>query len=71
MLDLLAEYNNSITNILCSDIIKLFINECGNNDILMIKKSHILWSKIEKFLYKEILKKINIYNNYIEKKIYS
>ena len=72
----ICEYKNSIPNILCNEIIKLFETQdnknegltiCGINKNIkdttdyVIPKNDIKWKKIENFLYKELLNKLNKY----------
>lgn len=80
MKNYIVEYKNFINKGVCDDIIDLF-NESENlemknyNDkstletisssILLIPKNNKDWEKIEKYLYKELLNKINDYKNKI------
>jgi len=57
----LIEYSNSISDILCKDIIKLF--EKKKINYFEIPKNDDVWKRTEKFLYNELLTKINSYKN--------
>jgi hypothetical protein len=77
-MDYICEYKNSIPNILCNEIIQLFESEKnGKNEIMItdvnttfenkinfiIPKNNEKWKRIELFLYKEMLSKLNQYIN--------
>ena len=57
------EYPNILLDILCEDIIELFNeqNECQSTTIMNIPKNSKEWDKIERFIYKTILIKLNEY----------
>lgn len=65
-MDFIVEYSNTIPDSLCDDIVVLFleyINE-KNTQKMEIPKDNINWKKIERFLYKELLTKINSYKTH-------
>ena len=78
MKNYIVEYKNFINKSVCDDIIDLFNEnkkleikkynvkktlETINSSILLIPKHNNDWEKIEKYLYKELLNKINDYKN--------
>jgi hypothetical protein len=67
-MDLIFEYNNSLTNILCENIIEQF-DECSNSNIFNIPKNNSHWEKIERIIYKELLIRINDFKNKLINKI--
>jgi len=56
------EYNNSLTDIICENIIEFF-DEDSNDNIFNIPKYNKKWERIERLLYKELLMRINDYKN--------
>ena len=64
-MDYIFEFNNSLTTILCENIIELFEEDCNNETKFNIPKNNENWKKIENILYKEILIKINNIKNKI------
>jgi hypothetical protein len=62
----IMQYDNSLTEFLCDDIIENFQIFTTDNEILFeIPKNNTDWINIEKYLYKELLIKINYYKNSI------
>jgi hypothetical protein len=63
----IIEYNNILPELLCNDIIDLFIEETEdeNKTIFNIPKNNDEWKKIEKILYKELLIKIKTFKNHL------
>ena len=60
---LIIEYPNSITELLCDNIIENY--EINEKSIFEIPKNNEKWTRIEKLLYKELLININKYKNSI------
>lgn len=62
MNDLIIEYNNTVPEALCEDIINLFdTNSCDCK--LCIPKNDSIWKGIERLLYKSLLTTVNTYKN--------
>ena len=57
------EYNNSLTDMICENIIEQFEENNGNNNIFNIPKNNKEWERIERLLYKELLMRLNDYKN--------
>jgi hypothetical protein len=64
------EYENVLPEELCDDLIEKFENhsEKNNKPFIKIPKNNNEWKKMEKFLYKELLIKINDYKLKLLKK---
>ena len=62
---------NSLPEMLCDDIIEFFEEDLDNNksykNFFVIPKKNEKWDKIERFVYKEILIKLNEYKNFLIK----
>lgn len=56
------EYNNSLTDMICENIIEYF-EEDSDKNIFNIPKYNKKWERIERLLYKELLMRINDYKN--------
>jgi hypothetical protein len=65
-MSLLVEYRNTLSHLLCNDIINLFEKYKNDNlNYFEIPKKNSVWNKIEILLYRELLNKINNYKNTI------
>ena len=62
------EYNKSLTDIMCENIIEYF-EEDSDKNIFNIPKYNKKWERIERLLYKELLMRINDYKNKLLEKI--
>jgi len=60
----IIEFKNTLPHTLCDLLIDI-ICESSNENVLKIKKKDELTKKVEVLIYKELLKKINIYKSHI------
>jgi len=65
MTELIIEFKNSISELICDDIIEKYIEQNKNMSIFEIPKNNIEWNKIELLMYKQLLISINKYKNNI------
>lgn len=55
------EFPNTVSPLLCDDIINLYNEKKGGVSVFIIPKKNKEWEKIEKYLYKQMLVKLTSY----------
>jgi hypothetical protein len=58
----IISYPNTLTEVLCDDIVEYY-DELGTDDNFIIPKNNNTWKKIELNIYKQLLMKVNDYKN--------